>query len=150
MSIDSVEESLGVLCFYPARAMEARVTEAAEDAGFVDITPAQNRVFLRVNGDGVRIGELARQALVTKQTATFIVDQLENSGYVERTPDPTDARARLVRLAPRGRALVKVAQAAEQSMESEWAEHLGQDRAAQLRCLLGQLREVTDPTRRPD
>ena len=33
------------------------------------------------------------------------MDQLERAGYVERVPDPDDARARLVKVAERGRRL---------------------------------------------
>ena len=140
------QNDLGTLCFYPVRAMEAHVSESLVAAGYDDITPAQHRVFQRVTVDGVRIGQLARQAMVTKQTATFIVDQLEKAGYVERVPDPTDARARLVRLSVRGKDLVQVAREASQQIESSWASHLGEDEADNLRSLLTKLRQVTDPT----
>lgn len=140
------QNDLGTLCFYPARAMETHVSESLVDAGYHDITPAQHRVFQRVTAQGVRIGQLARQAMVTKQTATFIVDQLERAGYVERLPDPTDARARLVCLSARGRELVRVARQASERVESRWARHLGEDEADNLRSLLTKLRQVTDPT----
>jgi hypothetical protein len=42
------------------------------------------------------------QAEITKQSAGFLVDQLESGGYVDRVPDPADGRARLVRVAERG------------------------------------------------
>ena len=140
------QNDLGTLCFYPVRAMEAHVSESLAAAGYDDITPAQHRVFQRVTVEGVRIGQLARQAMVTKQTATFIVDQLQKAGYVERVPDPTDARARLVRLSARGQGLVRVAREASEEIESSWANHLGADAADNLRSLLTSLRQVTDPT----
>ncbi|MFF4545156.1 MarR family winged helix-turn-helix transcriptional regulator [Streptomyces sp. NPDC001435] len=71
------------------------------EAGFDDFTPAQARVLQRVGPDGTRLTELAEQAQITKQTAGFLVDQLEKAGYVRRAPDPTDKRARLVCLAER-------------------------------------------------
>lgn len=140
------QNDLGTLCFYPVRAMEAHVSESLVAAGYDDITPAQHRVFQRVTARGVRIGQLARQTMVTKQTATFIVDQLERAGYVERLPDPTDARARLVCQSARGRELVRVARQASAQIESSWASHLGEDEADNLRNLLTKLRQVTDPT----
>ena len=94
--------NLGLLLFIPYRALEDRVFAALAAAGFDDFTPAQARVFQRIGPDGTRLTELAQAAQITKQTAGFLVDQLERAGYVERTPDPTDARARLVRpAAPR-------------------------------------------------
>jgi DNA-binding MarR family transcriptional regulator len=137
----------GLLMFVAYRAMEKRVLDAVVAAGYDDITLAQARVFQRIGPDGTRLGELAEQAQVTKQTAGFLVDQLERAGYVERTPDPADARARLVRVAKRGRAAGAVAAAVVAEVEDEWAAHLGARRMTQLREALGMLREITDAYR---
>src|ERR1700722_6519182 len=96
------EPNLGLLCYIASRAMEARVFDALAAAGFDDITTAQGRGFARIDPAGTRVTELAVRAGITKQTAGFLVDQLERAGYVRRAPDPADARARLVQIAPRG------------------------------------------------
>lgn len=138
------EANVGLLLFVAYRAIEKRVLDAVVAAGF-EVTAAQARVFQRIGPDGTRLGELAEQALVTKQTAGFLVDQLERAGYVERVPDPTDARARLVRIAERGRAAIPIAAAAVADVEAEWTAHLGTRRMAQIRDALTRLREITDP-----
>lgn len=98
----------------------------------------------RIGPEGTRLTELAQAAQVTKQTASFLVDQLERSGYVVRTPDPTDARARLVRIADRGAAAQPVAAAAVAEVEAEWRAHLGEREGARLRGALSRLRGITD------
>jgi DNA-binding MarR family transcriptional regulator len=142
-----VDQNLGLLCYYPVRAMEARVLAALDAAGFGDLTLAQARVFARLAPDGSRLTALAEQSGVTKQTTGVLVDQLERGGYVRRAPDPTDARARLVQLAPRGSAALAVARTVEAEVEAEWAAHLGPRATEQLRRALTRLREVTDPYR---
>lgn len=137
--------NVGLLLFLPYRAMETRVFEGLAAAGFDDFTPAQARVFQRIASTGSRLTELAAQAGITKQSAGFLVDQLEKAGYVERVPDPTDARARLVRLAARGRAVQEHARRTEQAIERDWERHLGKDRMRALRGALTSLREITDP-----
>ncbi|MFE2283409.1 MarR family winged helix-turn-helix transcriptional regulator [Streptomyces sp. NPDC059443] len=139
------EPNLGLLCFIAYRAMESGVFDALAAAGYDDFTVAQGRVFARIGPDGTRVTDLAEQARITKQTAGFLVEQLERAGYVHRTPDPTDARARLVHIAPRGEAAVAVARAAEARVEGEWARHLGKQGTRQLRSALTRLREITDP-----
>ena len=139
------EPNLGLLCFFPYRALENRVLAALAAAGFDDITLAQSRVAARIGESGTRLTELAEQAQVTKQTAGFLVDQLERAGYVRRVPDPTDGRARLVCFAERGRAAVAVARRVEVEVEAEWTAHLGEESARALREALTRLREVTDP-----
>lgn len=138
---------IGLLCFIPYRAMEARVLAALADAGFADVTSAQSRIFQRIGPDGTRLTDLAEQACVTKQTAGFLVDQLERAGYVERVPDPSDARARLVRIAARGAAAIEVARKVEAEVDAEWERHLGARETERLRLALSRLREITDPYR---
>jgi DNA-binding MarR family transcriptional regulator len=139
------ELNVGLLLFIPYRALENRVFRALAEAGFDDFTPAQARVMQRIGPDGSRLTELAEAAQVTKQTAGFLVDQLERTGYVRRTPDPTDARARLIRIADRGAAAQPVAAAVIAEIEAEWRAHLGPRRWGQLREALTRLREITDP-----
>ncbi|WP_019203739.1 MarR family winged helix-turn-helix transcriptional regulator [Tsukamurella sp. 1534] len=133
--------------FVAYRAMENRAMQAARDAGYTDITLAQARIGQRIGPAGTRLTELAEQAQVTKQTAGFLVDQLESAGYVERVPDPDDGRARLIRLAPRGTEVAEVANAEVARMEQEWADHLGPTGYRELRRALEKLREITDPYR---
>ena len=104
-------------------------------------------MFQRIAPEGSRLSDLARQAGITKQSAAFLVDQLERLGYVHRGPDPRDGRARLVRIAERGTRSVEIARRVVAQVESEWEAHLGSRRWAQLRSILTDLREITDPWR---
>ncbi len=138
------EPSLGVLLFLPYRHLEQRVLQAVHDAGY-SITLAQARVFQRVDPDGSRLTRLAESAQVTKQTAGYLVDQLEDGGFVERIPDPADARARLVRITALGRQVVAVARREQGQVEGEWLAELGPRRTKALRQALLDLRPLTDP-----
>lgn len=139
--------NVGLLLFLPYRAMEGRVFEGLAAAGFDDLTPAQARVFQRIAKDGSRLTDLARQAGITKQSAGFLVDQMERAGYVERVPDAADGRARLVRLAARGAQCVAASEPIVAAVEAEWSAHLGARKMDQLRGILTDLREITDPWR---
>ena len=138
---------LGVDLFVANRALEATAYDAVVAAGHADITPAQARVLSRVADEGSRVGELAERARVSKQTAGHLVDQLARAGYVERVPDPTDGRARLVRLTPRARTAIPVAGAAVVAVLQRWEEHLGAESMAALGDALARLAEITDPFR---
>ena len=52
-----------------------------------------------------------------------------------------------MRVAARGAEVVPLTAAAVAEVEAEWAAHLGEQRLAQLRAILGDLRDVTDPYR---
>ena len=138
---------LGILLFVANRALEQRAFDAVVAAGITDITLAQARIAARIAPGGSRVSSLAEQARVTKQTAAFLVEQLEKAGYVERVPDPSDGRARLVRLTDRARPMIEAADAEVSRVLGEWADHVGEERLRQVHETLRDLREITDPWR---
>lgn len=139
------EPNTGLLLFIPYRYLENAVFDAVRAAGYDDLTMAQSRIFQRISEKGSRATDLAEQAQVTKQTAGFLVDQLERAGYVRRVADPVDARARLVEVTQRGKDASSVAAAALAAVEAQWEAKLGPRRMRALRAALLELVEITDP-----
>ena len=143
----SRELPTSLLMFIASRAAADRIFRAVQDAGFGDVTIAQSRLMMGIDTGGTRLSVLAERAQIAKQTATALVDKLERAGYVERVPDPSDGRARLVRMTPRAEAALPMARAEEDRIEAEWRAHLGAERMDQLREALTALRDITDPYR---
>jgi DNA-binding MarR family transcriptional regulator len=141
----STDTSLAALLFSAYRSMESKIFGALHQVGYDDVTPAQARVFRVIRPDGSRLTDVADAAHVTKQTAGFLVDQLIRGGYVTRVPDPADARARLIKIAPKGAAVIPVAAAIVAKAEAEWAALLGSDKSQTLRDILQTLWEATEP-----
>lgn len=54
-------------------------------------------------------------------------------------PDPTDGRARLIRLTDRGKDVERTARQIIRNIEAEWSDRLGDERMAQLRETLREL-----------
>ncbi|RZT97745.1 MarR family winged helix-turn-helix transcriptional regulator [Rivibacter subsaxonicus] len=53
--------------------------------------------------EGLKMGELSRYLMVTGGNVTGLTDELERDGLVVRESSPTDRRAWIVRLTPKGR-----------------------------------------------
>lgn len=138
-----------LLMFIASRAAADRIFGVVHDAGFTELTVAQSRLLMSVDPEGTRLSVLADRAQIAKQTATALVDKLERAGYVERVPDPSDGRARLVRMTERAQTAIPIARAEEARIEAEWEAHLGAQRMVQLREALTSLREITDRWMRP-
>jgi DNA-binding MarR family transcriptional regulator len=68
-----------------------------------------------------------------------LVDELEELGYVERRPDPTDRRAKLIMLTPRGHECIAAGIATIKGIERRIDQVLGTDGHAELRRLLTEL-----------
>lgn len=58
------------------------------------------------DGDGLTIGDLAREVLAQQPTLTKLVQRMEKAGWVRRGTDPVDARRTLVFETAQGRAVV--------------------------------------------
>lgn len=87
-------------------------------AGFDDHRVVHHNVMAHVTFEGIRLTELADRAGITKQAMSELVLDLERLGYLMRTPDPHDRRAKLIRFTDKGRAAVQEAMRAFGEMES--------------------------------
>jgi DNA-binding MarR family transcriptional regulator len=116
-----------------------RVSAGLSEAGFEDIRPAHTAVFQHVEADGSRLTDLAERAQITKQSMGYLVDYLEQRGYLERRPDPTDRRVALICLTDRGWDQIRAALSIINAIERDWARRIGKGRMEQLRDVLTEL-----------
>jgi DNA-binding MarR family transcriptional regulator len=121
------------------RALDVELEAALEDRGAAEVTPTQARALLSVDRTGTRLTELAGRAGVTKQAMMQMVDELQATGYLRRTPDPMDGRAKIVRLTARGLRQRATARQALAAVEARIKRRLGSRRYDVLRMLLEEL-----------
>ena len=138
-----------LLMFISYRAAEDRIFAAVAEAGYGDVTRAQARLLAGIDPGGTRLVVLAQRARIAKQTALSLVNALESAGYAERVPDPTDGRARLIRLTARGQSGLPHARAEEARIETEWEAQLGPRRMRALRKALWERALLADPELQP-
>ncbi|GAB3451691.1 MarR family winged helix-turn-helix transcriptional regulator [Actinophytocola sediminis] len=116
--------------------MVEQLHERLAEEGFDGILYWHGSVFRCIDAEGSRLTALAERSGLTKQAIGEVVVELERHGYVERTADPDDRRAKIIRLTDRG---VKGQAAAAEildAIERRWDRQLGQDRIATLRRTL--------------
>jgi DNA-binding MarR family transcriptional regulator len=142
---DPSQVTLPALLDLAVDAMYADFRELLEQSPYTDVRPTHGCVFRFVHGDGMRLTELATKAGLTKQSVGEIVDDLSGLGYIERFPDPTDKRAKLIRLTEKGLDAQRIGFASFDKLESDWAEIFGADRIAALRSLLEDIALAKSP-----
>lgn len=135
---------MGVLLRTPHHAVASRIHRGLLARGFDDLQPAHLAVFQNIEAEGSRTTQLAAKAQITKQSMGYLVDHLEERGYVRRELDPLDGRAKLVRMTERGWQVMDAAFAIVDDLEAEWAAQLGEQRYQQLREGLGELFEIVE------
>lgn len=134
---------LGVLNEVLRRYGQAMVDAMA--ARGVEHSVAESRLMGTVPEDGIRLTDLADRLGVAKQSCAQMVDDLVARGFLEKRPDPSDGRAKLIAFGPEGVASLEIAWSALREVEDQMAEAVGREGVEQLRRLLaGALRAPGD------
>lgn len=123
-------------------AMEADLRRHLSVAGYADIRPSHFAVFRHLRPEGSRLTELAELAQMTKQSVGELVSYLENRGYLERLPHPSDGRVRIIKLTARGEGSRAAASQAFREIEAAWADGVGTERVAELRATLADIADL--------
>src|SRR5690349_15604386 len=89
---------MGLLLKLPYIALERYIIRRLHDLGFDELRPAHFAVFQVIDPAGTRLTDLAARAEMTKQSMGYLVDYLQEHGYVQRAPDPGDNRAQIIRV----------------------------------------------------
>src|SRR3954471_217159 len=135
------EPDFAILVMGAARVVTDRLGTAVERAGVEDMRPSFGFVIRALAERDRTLTELAELLAVTKQAAIKVVDDMERQGFVERTPDPADRRAKVLSLTDKGRRVRKAALTTSRRMEAELRRDLGDGDVDALRTVLLRLLE---------
>lgn len=115
-----------------SRAQLAAMMRRLSSRGFEGLTPAFASIMPLLDATGMRSTILAQRAGVTKQAMSQMVRLLEARKYVELVRDPSDTRAKVVRLTKRGVTLRKACFDIRQELHATAAKALGKKNLEKL------------------
>jgi DNA-binding MarR family transcriptional regulator len=114
------------------------------ESGFADLRPSHGNVLERLTfTDEVRLSAMAAATGMTAQSLGELVDDLERRGYVKRSEDPADRRAKLVRLTAKGRRSTGAAAESIAGAERRLRKLLGASDYATVRAIVMRIIEAT-------
>lgn len=128
--------TLGALLRLPYAALVGCVYGRLAERGFPEIRVAHGAVLRHIRPSGSRLTELAERAGMAKQSMAYLVEDLTGCGFLGAIPDPSDGRARLVRLTAKGRKLMAVMLELSAEAEEELIAKVGADDMRTLRRIL--------------
>src|SRR4051794_23033385 len=129
------EPDLGVLSSLLLFAFQDELFTKLAERGFNDVRPRHGAVLAYLAPRGIRATHLAMRSGQHKQIIGTLVDELEALGYLERRPDPTDRRAKLVCPTEPGGAQLAAAREIIPRPGSRRAERLGDAKYRQFKSL---------------
>jgi DNA-binding MarR family transcriptional regulator len=136
----ATRENLGYLLAKASQRWNADLERGFAEEGFREVRASYGSVLIPLfEEDGLRMGELARRAGLSKQTMTTMVRLCERDGLVERQSDPADRRAARVYLTAKARRFEPAAERVLARLEREVDSVLGRDDGDALRQALARL-----------
>jgi DNA-binding MarR family transcriptional regulator len=100
--------------------------------GYVDFPFASASLLWLLDEGGTRSTLLAQRAGVTKQAMSQLVRLMERQGYLEQIADPTDTRAKIVRMTARGEAVKTACVEVREELNQKVARLVGKREAQEL------------------
>lgn len=136
---------LGQLLTQLTRVFQTTLFERLVAAGLEEARVPHTHVIAHISAEGSRLTELAAMARMTLPAMAELVDDLERLGIVERRPDPSDGRAKLICLTDAGWEAMRTARGVIAGIEAECAALIGEKRfEATARSLDELLRALGD------
>lgn len=136
-----VPDHIGWTLWQATQAWRREFVAGMAAAGHGWFAQARGNLLVYIGPGGIRQGDLADKAGLTKQAVQQFVDELVKDGIVMRTPDATDARARRVVLTEAGQAAMRDADRIKLQIESRWRDRLGHEAFSGLETILRRLIE---------
>jgi len=134
------EETIGLLLVDGARLLRLQIDRALDGTG-LGLTAGEARTLAYVAlSPASRQTALAAQMTVEPMTLVAFLDRLESRRLVVRAPDPTDRRAKIVRLAPDAQPTLEQVLGITRKVQDEALQDFAPDEVQMLRTLLKRMR----------
>ncbi len=128
----NLPRTLGVLTVYIEQQAMQRLARRGHTRLMASFSTPMSMLALKPR----RLTDLAQAMSVSKQLCLQSLKPLEQQGYIERSSDPSDGRAKILQLSAAGWQLVTDALQDLRDLEQVFAEALGTDKLARLATLI--------------
>ena len=149
MPTRTTRANLGYLLAKASQRWNELLYEGFVREGYPEVRPSYGSVLIPLfEEDGLRMGEIAERARLSKQTITTMVRLCERDGLVTRRPDPDDGRASRVAMTRKARAFQPAAERVLAELEAAVRDLLGERRVASLRDSARQVADLASAAER--
>lgn len=99
-------KNLRQLLIRAGRALNAMIAEELDKRGYAKVRPSHSSLLANLEFEGSSVTDIADRAGMTKQAMGLLVAELEQLGYIARTPDEKDKRAHTITPTKSGKKLM--------------------------------------------
>lgn len=130
------DPDIGIMSARLLFSVQKELFEKLAEQGHPELRPQHGAVLGYIDEEGSRATDLSRLSGTHKQVIGNLIDELEALDYVERRPDPSDRRAKLIVPTPLGRDQMRKSDAIMAAIEQRHAEEIGERDYARFKAAL--------------
>lgn len=119
------EDDIGLLCMVVSNGFSDAVLARLAAKGFDDTKFGHGYIVQGLLAGDRTATDLAARLGISVQAVSKTVQEMEQLGYLDRVPDPSDGRARILRLSERGQANLAEARRARAEVMRRLEKRLG-------------------------
>jgi DNA-binding MarR family transcriptional regulator len=154
MSTDTLKAAMGTATTPGSMVLLTRLAREVFQRSTDEILGMRLKEYMLLNDLRDRDGAMPQQALcgsmhLDPNNLVLMLNDVENSGYVERRRDPKDRRRHIVELTPAGEQALVRAERGMQSVEDEVLSALSHKERVELGKLLGKALRELESDREP-
>ncbi|MFE0633341.1 MarR family winged helix-turn-helix transcriptional regulator [Streptomyces sp. NPDC058864] len=128
------DPDVGIMSARLLFSVQKELFEKLAEQGHPELRPQHGTVLGYIDEEGSRATELSRLSGTHKQVIGNLIDELEALDYVERRPDPSDRRAKLIVPTALGRDQMRKSDAIMAAIEQRHAEEVGEREYARFKA----------------
>lgn len=124
--IEARGRNLRQLLLRTTRTLSGLIEEELVRRGYGDVRLSHSTLLAYLDLEGNTITQVAERAVMTKQATGILAEELEAMGYITRSVDERDGRARVLAFTQRGRKLILETLSIIDEIERQYTASLGQ------------------------
>ncbi len=141
---------IGQLLLLTTRDFQQRMGAKLKQKGITGIGPRHSTALMHLAQCGEsRLVDIAKASDIKPQSMMKIINELEALAYVERMPDPSDTRAKLIQFSKKGNRIIQQLSVAASEVWDEYAKLIGQKNLRITMDSLDQLMQMTNTHYQP-
>lgn len=129
-------DNIGRILFWATDSYVREKLRRVRAGEFSDVTDAQIALFQNLDLGGTNLSRIAERAGMIKQSMLELVDKAETLGLVARSPDPDDARAKMITFTPLGLRLLEQLHRGILDAERRMARIMGKEFVGEMKSRL--------------
>jgi len=112
--------------------MMSRIMDRLSTEGYGNLSKTQLHVLARFDSSGMTLRQISDRVQISVHIVSNIVSMLRTNDYVVDMPEENPAEGAKYMLTDRGEEVLTIVESEQKAVETEWKQHIGEERLSSV------------------